>query len=233
MKLRIILMISLAGYGVLMAFSERHPLKLFVLGDSISLQYGPFLKEDLAGQFIIERKKGDSVAFRNLDIPNGANGGDSRMVLNYLRLKADDPGFQPDVLMLNCGLHDIKRQPANNKIAVDSLEYRNNLISIYKIVKKKHIPLIWVRTTNVVDSIHIKNKEFRRYHNDLVAYNAIADEVFSHYNVPVADLYSFTINLGGNRFKDHVHYTPETCALQAAYLSGFLQLWKANNKISR
>jgi lysophospholipase L1-like esterase len=210
------------------AFTVVKPIKLFVLGDSISLQYGPYLEKDLTGAFVIQRKAGTYEALKNLDIPNGANGGDSRMVLNYLKLKLDDPKFHPDVLVLNCGLHDIKRDKASNKIAVDSIQYRQNLTTICTLLDQKKIPLIWVRTTNVVDSIHAKNPVINRYHKDLIQYNQIADEVMKNQHIPSIDLYSFTLNLGGNRFVDHVHYNAETQALQAAYIAGFLRYWEIN-----
>jgi lysophospholipase L1-like esterase len=226
MKRKILFAVLAAGGCLIMAFAPDKPKKLFVLGDSISLQYGPFLEKDLAGQFLIERKKGGAEAFKNLDIPNGANGGDSRMVLNYLTLKAEDKSFKPDVLLLNCGLHDIKRDKVTDSIAVGPDEYRKNLENIYRILLKKQIPVIWVRTTEVVDSIHAKNPYFRRYARDVEQYNTIADEVFGRYQVAEIDLYNFTRKLGEKRFADHVHYNDEVKALQAAYISGFLQIWK-------
>lgn len=216
---------------LLFGFTLERPKKLFLLGDSISLQYGADLQRFLLGKYIIERKTGDSVAFKNLDIPVGSNGGDSRMVLKYLRIKVNEPSFQPDLFMLNCGLHDIKRNPATNKIVVDETEYRSNLEEISKLLSAKKIPLIWIKTTGIIDSLHKKNKEFSRLNHDVKRYNEIAAEVFSSHKVPEIDLYTFTELQGNNRFVDHAHFTSEIRKLQAAYIAGFLNLWDENKHL--
>lgn len=215
---------------LLTAFTIEKPKKLFLLGDSISLQYKPYLQQLLNGKFKIELKSSDSSAFRNLDIPVGANGGDSRMVFNFLKQKTKETGFKPDVVLLNCGLHDVKRDHLTQKIAVEEKEYRNNLEGIYKLISDKKIPLIWIRTTGIIDSIHRKNKGFDRYLKDIEKYNSIADEVFSGHQVPEIDLFGFTALQGSKRFIDHAHYIPEVKALQAAYIAGFLDLWTTEGK---
>ncbi|HMI03566.1 MAG TPA: SGNH/GDSL hydrolase family protein [Pedobacter sp.] len=213
---------------VISAFINDSPRQLFLLGDSISLQYGPDLERFLIGKYKIEIKSSDSSAFKNLDIPVGANGGDSRMVLNFLKQKTKEAGFKPDVLLLNCGLHDVKRDPVTHEIAINEKEYRQNLENIYKLVSGKKIPMIWIRTTGVIDSLHRKNKGFDRYLKDIEKYNSIASEVFSSHHIPEIDLFSFTAAQGSNRFADHAHYSPEVRVLQAAYIAGFLDLW--NNR---
>ena len=50
----------------------------YVIGDSISIQYGPYLESALGASWQYDRKSGDAEARKNLDIPIGANGGDSR-----------------------------------------------------------------------------------------------------------------------------------------------------------
>ena len=217
------MMLAVAGcITLLTAFIDQKPKKLFLLGDSISLQYKPYLQPLLNDKFIIEQKSGDSLAFKNLDIPNGANGGDSKMVLAFLKKKMEDPQFKPDLLLLNCGLHDVKHNPATQKIAVEENEYRSNLENIHKLLSGRKIPMIWIRTTGIIDSIHRKNKGFDRYLKDIERYNTIADEVFTPRHVPEIDLFTFTALQGPKRFVDHAHYTTEVRALQAAYIAGFL-----------
>lgn len=212
--------------AALTSFVNYKPFRLFVLGDSISLQYGADLGKYLGDGFIIERKTGDSIAFKNLDIPVGSNGGDSRMVLKYLKSKVNDPSFNPDLFVLNCGLHDVKKDPTTGKIAVEEADYRSNLEQIYKLISQKKIPMMWVRTTGIIDSIHRRNKGFNRFNKDIQRYNNIADEVFTSHQVPEIDLYAFTEAQGDNRFVDHAHYTPEVRKLQAAYIAGSIRLWK-------
>ncbi|MDX9881666.1 MAG: SGNH/GDSL hydrolase family protein [Prolixibacteraceae bacterium] len=198
--------------------------KLFVIGDSISIQYSPFLEKYLREITMYERKQDDGTAMNNLDYPTGANGGDSGMVLKYLAHKLNEPGFKPDYLLLNCGLHDIKRNPSTREIQVPEKEYRENLETIFQLLKKKSIRLIWMRTTPVVDSIHnAKTRSFHRFAADVETYNRIADEICRNHKVPVIDLYGFSKQLGVEQFKDHVHYKEPACALQAAFITGAVQ----------
>lgn len=59
--------------------------KLFVIGDSASIHYGPYLKKMTEDKFQYDRKRGEEQALMDLDKPIGANAGDSRMLLEYLR----------------------------------------------------------------------------------------------------------------------------------------------------
>jgi len=205
--------------------APEQPMKsLFVLGDSISMHYGPYLEKDLRDTFKYDRKRDDGGATA-LGVPEGSNGGDSRMVLEYLKARCADASFRPDILLLNCGLHDIKRDLEREKeIQVASEQYRENLEKIYSISKEIGTKLIWVRTTPVVDRIHnSQSRQFHRYEADLAIYNEIADSVFQTHRVPIVDLYHFTKELGEESFSDHVHYHEEIRALQAAFIAGFLQ----------
>lgn len=215
-----ILMLFAAVVVVSAAWNDPRP-GLFLVGDSISIHYGPYLGKYLKDAVVFERKQDDGNVEKNLDVPAGANGGDSRMVLEYLRSKMKDANFRPHFLLLNCGLHDIKRNPATGNIQVSAKEYRINLEEIFMLVNNRNIKPIWVRTTPVVDSIHNgKQRAFHRYAADLLEYNRIADEVCAKYEVPVIDLFGFTEKLGTGQFIDHVHYNESTRQLQAAFIAG-------------
>ena len=108
---------------------------VFVIGDGISIDYEPYLKELLAGIMNFDRKGGIEEARKNLDNPIGANGGDSSMVLSYL-LDQNRSGVKYDILMINCGLHDIKTDPVTNEKQVDIVSYRKNLTDIITLAKK-------------------------------------------------------------------------------------------------
>jgi hypothetical protein len=82
---------------------------------------------------------------------------------------------------------------------------------------------VWIRTTDVIDSIHnVKSKKFHRFHSDVLDYNTAADAIMRERGIPILDLYSFSRKLGEEAFFDHVHYTDEVMKLQAAYLTGYL-----------
>lgn len=207
------------------SWSEPLP-HVFLIGDSISIHYTPYLKQYLSGIVQLDRKgdNGNGHAEKNLDIPVGANGGDSHRVLEYLRIRGEDKKFNPDYLLLNCGLHDIKRDPVTGDIQVGEEDYRKNLKDIFLIVKKMGARPIWIRTTWVADSIHnAKSKNFQRFDADVRRYNAIADSICDEHGIPVIDLYHFSRQMGADQFTDHVHYKESARALQAAYIAGYMK----------
>jgi lysophospholipase L1-like esterase len=196
---------------------------VFILGDSISIQYGPHLKKLVEGRFAYDRKRGEAEALADLDRPVGANGGDSTMVLEYL-LTEQYKGVSYDMLLLNCGLHDIKTDPVTKEKQVPLDQYRRNLERIATVARQMARAVIWVRTTDAVESIHnARSASFHRYHDDVLAYNAVADEVMGKYGIPLLDLYSFTRVFGESAYRDHVHFTEEVCRMQAAYIAGYLE----------
>src|ERR1700761_3800848 len=77
--------------------------KLFLVGDSISIYYTPNLQADLAGEAILSRKMSASPESIPVQLgdPN-VQGGNSRMVLEYLRGRYQDAAFQPQVVLVNC-----------------------------------------------------------------------------------------------------------------------------------
>ncbi len=196
---------------------------LFLIGDSISIQYTPHLKQYLQKLAILDRKQDHAQAELNRDMPAGPNGGDSEMVRAYLESKLNDNSFCPDYILLNCGLHDIKRSgDGSPQISPD--DYRIHLQSIVNMTKNHNIDLIWIRTTPVIDEVHnSRTSSFKRYGEDVKQYNRIADKVCSEHEIPAIDLFGFTQKLGRDAYKDHVHYTEPARKLQAAYIAGAVQ----------
>lgn len=197
-------------------------MKIFVIGDSISIQYGPYLEQYLNGFCEYSRKEGTEEAMQNLDIPHGANGGDSSMVRGYLKLKEK---IDADYLLLNCGLHDIKSNPETNAKQVPLDDYRENLNAIIEIVASRGLQLVWMRTTPCDETIHnAKSKDFYRFKADCDAYNQAADEIMKNADVPIIDLYSFTANLASGRelYCDHVHFPAHIREKQAAFIAGWV-----------
>jgi lysophospholipase L1-like esterase len=202
---------------------------VYVIGDSISLEYGPFLKQMLGGEWRYSRKEGEQEALLNLDNPRGANGGDSAMVLAFLTGLRQRGGFRVDVMLVNCGLHDIKRDQATAQLAVDAESYRQNLGAIVDVVKDLAGQMVWVTTTSVDDELHRqRGAGFDRLQADVVAYRRVAADVMRERKVPVLDLGGFTDRLGGGReiYRDGVHVHPTIQQQQAAYIAGWLGCWR-------
>jgi hypothetical protein len=194
---------------------------LHIVGDSISMHYGPDLGRFLAGSLAYSRKTGFP---GNLDHPQGANGGDSSLVLAYLQ-DCSEAGRTWEALAINCGLHDLKRDITTRALQVPEDAYRSNLDSIIAESRGLASQLVWIRTTPVVDAVHNRpGMQFHRHAADLQRYNAIADAVMQAANVEMIDLEAFTRALGGDElFCDHVHFTEPVRRLQAAFLAGALQ----------
>jgi lysophospholipase L1-like esterase len=205
---------------------------VFVIGDSISIHYGPYLKAYLKNRYGYSRKTGKD-GLIDLDEPKGANGGDSSMVLEYLLREAESGNAvlgRPDFLLLNCGLHDIKTDTASGSKQVPIEQYRKNLGGIIGAATKAAAHVVWIRTTPVDDKTHQSyGKSFNRYNRDVIRYNEAADEVMQESSVPAIDLYTFTINIEENRYTDHVHFTEPVRQKQAAYIAGWIAGYHRGN----
>lgn len=198
--------------------------KVLSLGDSIALQYGPYLEKYLQGLWRYERVEGTAEALKDLDLPNGANLGSSARVLDYLNARiAKGMLVDADILLLNCGLHDLRTDPASGAKQVPLEEYRGNLPKIIEAVGKLGTRLVWIRTTPADEAVHnTRTSSFHRFAADVEAYNAVADEVMAGLGIKVLDLFTFTLNLGPDIYCDHVHFHDHIREKQAAFLAGTL-----------
>lgn len=199
-------------------------MKFYVIGDSISIQYGPYLKQYVNGMMDYSRKEGEAEALLNLDKPQGANGGDSSMVLAFLQGLAKTGGVRADVMLLNCGLHDFRRNPTTRALQIPIDAYERNLRDIIALVRGMGVRLIWMRTTPCDEAQHNKrpNMSFHRFAADCDAYNAVADRIMKEMAIPSIDLYTFTRNLGPDLYCDHVHFHDHVRQKQGAFIAGWL-----------
>ena len=199
---------------------------VYLIGDSISVNYGTYLERLLPQRFRLMRRSGDKEALENLDIPQGSNSGDSAAVLEFVRDRFSAGACFPKLLLWNCGLHDIKRDRKTGALQVPLDAYRCNLTAMVEILNASGIRSAWVRITPVDDVIHNQRHhlEFHRFASDCDAYNATADQVMQDHEVPVIDLYGFTRQLGSGDvlYCDHVHFHEEISRLQAAFLAGWI-----------
>lgn len=207
---------------------KESPLpSLYLVGDSISIDYHETLAALCEGHYTYWRKGGLEQARGDLDTAQGANGGDSARVLAHLR---EIFAAQPDVadtFLVNCGLHDIKTNPQTRERQVTLPAYRRHLDSIVSLVTGAGKRLIWITTTPVDEVQHQRHSQsFHRYEGDLAAYNAVAREIMDKHGIAIIDLHAFTSGLGGDIYRDHVHFKPEISARQAAFIRESLdELW--------
>ena len=164
-----------------------------LIGDSIRMGYQDHVASQLAGRAEIWVPK--------------ENGGDSRNVLAHL----DQWAFsrQPDLVHVNCGLHDLKRAfGAKSSVPLD--EYEGNVRQILqKLQRELNGAVVWATTTPVDENWHHQNKGFDRLEADVAAYNAAARAVAEDIGVPIDDLFAVVEREGKARLltQDGVHFT--------------------------
>lgn len=166
---------------------------VYLLGDSISAGYAPFVEAALVGVCAVRLRP--------------ANGRDS----NHLRACAPVwlDGPPQAVIHFNCGLHDIRRPFDTGALQVPLEVYVANLRQLVSLLSQRAGALIWARTTPVLDGQRKPTKHFNRYNRDIDAYNAAADQVMSELRVPINDLHGAVLAAGVDRClsADGVHMT--------------------------
>jgi len=198
---------------------------LFVLGDSISIHYGPWLRRYLGHAFEYNRKGGPEVGEDHGPAPDPANGRDSVHVLSYLE-DLQSSGFSTDILLVNCGLHDIRHEPSMRQCQTNLPDYHSNLSQIVAIGRQISRQTVWVRTTP------IRADTETRFMRDVDIYNAAADEIMGEHSIPIIDLHGLTLSLGMEAFNDdHVHFVLDFRRLQGAFIAGWLQQFALSRKV--
>lgn len=153
------------------------------------------------------------------------NGGTSRNVLAHL----DDwvLARQPDVVHLNCGLHDLRREFGASEPAVPLHEYGENVTLILRQIQEHtSARVIWATTTPVNEGWHHQNKGFDRFEADVLAYNRRAQEVTAQLSVEVDDLYAVVMRAGRDRVlaPDGVHFSGNGYALLGRAVTEFIRI---------
>ena len=168
---------------------------IVLIGDSIRMGYQNHVASQLAGRAEVWAPK--------------PNGGDSRNVLAHLDQWV--LARQPDVVHVNCGLHDLKRAfGAASAVPLD--EYERNVRQILQRLQRElNGAVVWATTTPVDENWHHQNKGFDRLEADVEAYNVAARAVAEDLGVPIDDLFAVVQQKGKARLltQDGVHFTEE------------------------
>ncbi len=167
---------------------------VLLIGDSIRMGYAPLVQEALRGRAKV--------------VWPAENCEDSAKILQHWPEWVE--AVKPDVLHINCGLHDIKSNRQTGTAQVEAEQYRRNLVAITQKVRQTGGPrLIWATTTPVIDEWHNGRLDFDRHDEDVRAYNRIARTLMQEYGVPVNDLYTLVKKEDPETVfrKDGVHLT--------------------------
>jgi lysophospholipase L1-like esterase len=186
--------------------------RVVLIGDSIRMGYQDVVVQELATEAQVWGPK--------------ENGRTSANVLANL----DDWVIQrkPQIVHLNCGLHDLRTDRVSRDKAVALAEYVENLRRIFGgIQQETDATLIWASTTPVNEKWHTREKPFDRYEADVAAYNRAAREVAERMGVPVNDLFEVVMQAGRDRLlsPDGVHFTKEGSALLGKEVAAAIRTW--------
>ena len=180
---------------------------LVLIGDSIRMGYQATVRERLASVDIWSPE---------------ANGGDSANVLAHL----DEwvAAHSPQVVHLNCGLHDIKKPFDSGRAQVGLDEYRRHLREIFDCVLSTGARLVWASTTPVDEDLHRRNKGFDRFTADVDAYNSVALDLATAEDVPVNDLHAVIESADRTHLlrEDGVHFSEEGSRLLGDAVAEFV-----------
>jgi lysophospholipase L1-like esterase len=138
------------------------------------------------------------------------NGGNSERVLG--QLDAWVISQKPDIVHINCGLHDLRTELGNDKPAIPLPAYEANLRKIFsRLQNETRGTVIWTTTTPVNEAWHHATKGFDRWDANVAAYNATALKVAQEFKLEVDDLFVTVMKAGRDRLlsPDGVHYKPE------------------------
>ncbi len=173
--------------------------QVILLGDSIRMGYAPRVREALRGVCDVWDPE--------------ANGGDSANVLAHLDAWVLDR--EPDLVHVNCGLHDLKRPFGATLNQVPLPAYKLNLQTIFtRLHSRPGLKMVWASTTPVNEAWHHAHKDFDRFETDVDTYNAAATEIADHFHVSVNDLHAVVMEAGRDTLlrPDGVHFTDDGSA---------------------
>jgi lysophospholipase L1-like esterase len=189
--------------------------KILIIGDSISMGYTPFVKENLKEIADVFHNPGNAQ-----HTGNGLKNIESWIV-------ADDW----DIIQFNWGLWDLcyrhpdskvqgQRDKINGTISVNAKDYQKNLDAIVKLIRKNSkAELVFVTTTYVPEG------EAGRFMEDARKYNEIARRVMNANKVKINDIYSLSkeIHLEYGKGNDDVHYTEKGYELIGQHIADYLK----------
>jgi len=167
-----------------------------LIGDSIRMGYQETVRAELAGLADVWGPED--------------NGETSANVVAHL----DDWAISraADVVHVNCGLHDIKKEFDSGAALIPLDVYAANVREILsRLQKETDATTVWATSTPVIEARHNTAKPFARFEADVAIYNAAAAQIAEELDIVVDDLFAVA-NAAGTEdllIEDGVHFTPE------------------------
>ncbi|MHC4376209.1 MAG: SGNH/GDSL hydrolase family protein [Planctomycetota bacterium] len=196
------------------------PVRVLLLGDSISIGYTQPVRELLGEDYVVVRPTNAKGGAENC-------AGTNKGVENIDRWIALEGGDW-DVIHYNFGLHDLKRvhpetgknsTDPNDPYQADPERYRAQLGAITERLEATGARLIFATTTPVPEGVRPY-----RAPSDPLTYNAVALEVLEGRDVVVNDLFTFAnARLGEIQKERDVHFSKEGSAALAEQVAGAIR----------
>ena len=161
------------------------PPRVLLIGDSISIGYGPAVRRRLRGAAEVVRISG--------------NGRHTRNGLAKLEEWLGEERW--DVIHVNFGLHDLKRVGPAGSRQVSPEEYRRNLAVLLDRLRRTGAAVVWATTTPVPPGAS------DRAAGDAARYNAVAAGVLDGRPVRVNDLFAVAAARPALQKPRDVHFT--------------------------
>lgn len=166
--------------------------RVLLIGDSIRLHYEPVVRQKLADEAEVFGPDENCETSRNV----------------RARLSSWLKCYRPDVIHLNCGLHDVRVDPGSASVQVPPTEYAENVTAIVQSAQRGGRVVIWATTTPVDEALHCANKMSRRRKTDVSAYNASAVAAALKAGAKINDLHQVVETHGAQSLwqADGVHF---------------------------
>lgn len=198
---------------VFCSFSNKKA-KILIVGDSISIGYTPYVKENLKSKAIVKHNLG--------------NAQHSGTGLKKIKEWIGDEDW--DIIQINWGLWDLcyrhkdakvygNRDKINGKITHSLEEYERNLEQIIQAIKEiSDARLIFVTTS------YVPKNEAGRFKKDAQKYNKVAKRIMKKYGIKVNDIYkkSKAIHKEFGKGDNDVHYKKKGYETLGSIISNFL-----------
>ena len=184
--------------------------KILLLGDSIRLHYGPYVK--------LAFKETAKVFYPS------ENRRFAEYLFRYLYLDQTELGLDEtlDAVHWNAGLWDVLVMPDGETLTPPET-YRYYLDRISRTLRTLYpqAKIIFATSTAVIED---DTALYKRYNRQIQQYNAIAGEVALAHGFQINDLYALTENIPAEFHSDNTHFnTPEGAKLLAEQVVNTLE----------
>ena len=170
--------------------------KILIIGDSISIGYTPTVAAELADVADVVHSPGNASDCTNI-------------VSNVDAWLAE---ANPQIVALNCGLHDVKREDEKQEHCRVPVEfYKTILPAIIEKVLGNGRRMLWVNTTPVIEERHQAVKPAGRYNKDIDAHNKAARGIIRKAGLPTVNLNKTVrkMDMEAVMTEDGAHFLPD------------------------